>query len=158
EGEERGAHCVFRGIPFAKPPVGELRFAAPQPAASWHGVRDARSFGAAAPQAKSELPAMAPGGPTDEDCLYLNVYSKAPDGKRRPVLFWIHGGAFMLGAGSQALYDGGTLCERGDVVVVTTNYRLGAFGYSYLGAHGGDAAGAAANAGQLDQIAALEWV
>jgi para-nitrobenzyl esterase len=97
-------------------------------------------------------------GPESEDCLYLNVYTPATDGARRPVLFWIHGGGFNHGAGSQPSYDGGPLVERGDVVVVSTNYRLGALGYLYLGKHGGEHWGAASNAGQLDQIAALRWV
>jgi para-nitrobenzyl esterase len=97
-------------------------------------------------------------GPESEDCLYLNVYTPAADGARRPVLFWIHGGGFNHGSGTQASYNGGPLAERGDVVVVTINYRLGALGYLYLGDHGGERWGAANNAGQLDQIAALSWV
>ena len=96
--------------------------------------------------------------PESEDCLSLNVYTPALDAARRPVLFWIHGGGFSHGSGSQAAYDGGPLAERGDVVVVTIDYRVGALGYLYLGGHGGDAWGTDANVGQLDQIAALQWV
>jgi len=130
--------------------VGELRFRAPQPASPWAGVRDALRFGASAPQNPSFLPGMD-AGDQSEDCLYLNVYTPRADGARRPVLFWIHGGGFTGGSGGQALYDGGRLAARGDVVVVTINYRLGALGYTHL--PGGDA-----NLGQRDQIAALAWV
>ncbi|HKU43663.1 MAG TPA: carboxylesterase family protein [Polyangiales bacterium] len=157
EGERRGAHLAFRGIPYALPPIAAGRFRAPEPARSWSGVRDARSFAASAPQGGSETPWMEAQGPLSEDCLYLNVYTRGTTGKR-PVLFWIHGGGFVLGSGSSDLYDGGPLCERGDVVVVTINYRLGALGYLYLGQHGGERIGASSNLGQLDQIAALRWV
>ena len=148
-GERRGGHERFLGIPYAAPPVGERRWRAPQPAPMWSRVRPAVEFARSAPQPPSALPGMAV-GPQDEDCLYLNVYTPAADSARRPVLFWIHGGGFTTGSGSQALYDGGALAERGDVVVVTINYRLGALGYLHL-------PGADANVGQLDQIAALEW-
>jgi para-nitrobenzyl esterase len=149
EGESRGGHERFLGIPFAAPPIGERRWRAPEPAAAWSRVRPALAFGASAPQPPSALPGMAVGA-QDEDCLYLNVYTPRADGARRPVLFWIHGGGFTTGSGSQALYDGGALAERGDVVVVTINYRLGALGYLHL-------PGCDANVGQLDQIAALRW-
>ncbi|MDD9935793.1 MAG: carboxylesterase/lipase family protein [Myxococcales bacterium] len=158
EGEARGGHHAFLGIPFAKPPVGALRFCAPEPAESWDGIRAAREFGPSAMQAPSPIAGMGADGPQGEDCLYLNVYTPAPDGARRPVLVWIHGGAFIMGSGSGPLYDGKTLAERGDVVVVTLNYRLGSFGYLCLSQHGGNAWGATCNAGQLDQVAALRWV
>jgi para-nitrobenzyl esterase len=148
-GERRGAHERFLGIPFAAPPVGELRFRAPEPAASWSGVRGATEYSASAPQGVSALPGMAVGAQS-EDCLYLNVFTPRADGGRRPVLFWIHGGGFTGGGASQALYDGGPLAERGDVVVVTINYRLGALGYAHL-------PGADQNLGQQDQVAALRW-
>jgi para-nitrobenzyl esterase len=150
EGVQEVGHQRFRGIPFARPPVGARRFRAPEPAEPWAGVRDASAFAASAPQNPSPLPGMAV-GEQSEDCLYLNVYTPAADGGRRPVLFWIHGGGFTGGSGSQALYDGGRLATRGDVVVVTINYRLGALGYLAL-------AGVTPNLGQLDQIAALRWV
>jgi para-nitrobenzyl esterase len=158
EGEARASHLVFRGIPFARPPVGALRFRAPLAPEAWRGVRAAREFSASAMQAQSAVPGVSAEGPLSEDCLYLNVYTPGADGRRRPVLFWIHGGAFTAGAGSMDIYDGGPLAERGDAVVVTINYRLGALGYAYLGAHGGERIGASANCGQLDQIAALRWV
>jgi para-nitrobenzyl esterase len=149
EGERRGSHERFLGIPFAAPPVGERRWRAPEPAPQWSRVRPAVHFAPSAPQPPSALPGMAV-GPQDEDCLYLNVYTPSADGAPRPVMFWIHGGGFTTGSGSQALYDGGALAERGDVVVVTINYRLGALGYLHL-------PGCDANIGQLDQIAALRW-
>src|SRR5262245_62434643 len=157
-GAQHGDHLKFLGVPFAKPPIGELRFKAPEPPAPWSGVRDALTFGASAPQDPLSAPGFRAEGPESEDCLYLNVYTPAADRARRPVLFWIHGGGFSHGSGTQPSYDGGPLAERGDVVVVSINYRLGALGYLYLGQHGGERWNAASNAGQLDQIAALRWV
>ena len=161
EGEALSGHVAFRGIPFAKPPVGALRFCAPLPPDPWSGVRMAREFGPSSLQAVSAIAGVSAEGPLSEDCLYLNVYTPTladAQHARRPVLFWIHGGAFIAGAGSMPVYDGARLSERGDVVVVTINYRLGALGYTYLGAHDGARTGAVANAGQLDQVAALRWV
>ena len=152
-GESLGGHQRFRGIPYAAPPVGALRFAAPEPATPWQEVLDASRHGHSAVQPPSRLPGMEV-GPQDEDCLTLNVYTPAADDARRPVLFWIHGGGFVSGGASQALYEGRAMVERGDVVLVTINYRLGALGYVDL--PGVD--GAVPNAGQLDQIAALEFV
>ena len=151
-------HCLaFRGIPYAKAPVGGLRYLPPQPAEPWTGVRKAHEYGHALPQGASGVEFMDAGVPLDEDGMYLNVYTPSKEGKR-PVMVWIHGGGFSLGSGSQKGYNTGTLAGKGDVVVVTINYRLGPFGYIYLGDHGGDEWGASANLGQLDQIAALKWV
>src|SRR5258705_2474524 len=160
EGSEEGGLVVFRGIPFARAAVGPLRFRPPEPAAPWDGVREARRFGPAAPQNAAEMgPIFRLGiGETAEDCLHLSVWTPVPDGARRPVLVWIHGGAFVLGAGSQLLYDGSTLARRGDVVVVTLNYRLGALGFLHLATRFGAALPASGNEGLLDQITALEWV
>jgi para-nitrobenzyl esterase len=157
-GRTNEGHVAFSGVPFARSPEGERRFLAPQPVEPWPGVREALEPGNAAPQDPFVPRSFRAREPESEDCLFLNIVTPAADGGRRPVLFWIHGGGLSHGSGSQPHYDGGPLAERGDVVVVSTNYRLGALGYLYLGGHGGDAWGAATNAGQLDQIAALAWV
>lgn len=156
--EEEGLQ-VFRGLPYAKSPRGELRFCAPLALEPWAGVRDASGFGPSAPQNSMLLP--LPGmdvGETDEDCLHLNVWTPRADDGGRPVLFWIHGGAFVIGSGSQSVYDGAALARRGDAVVVTINYRLGPLGFLYLKDLCPDLPGATGNAGIRDQIAALEWV
>jgi para-nitrobenzyl esterase len=158
EGERRGAHTAFRGIPFAKPPVGPLRFRAPEPAEPWTGVRSARDFGPSSIQVRAGLVTSPVPEPILEDCLYLNVYTPAADGGRRPVFFWIHGGAFIFGAGGELVYDGGPLAERGDIVVVTINYRLGALGFCHWSDAERARLGVTCNAGMLDQIAALRWV
>jgi para-nitrobenzyl esterase len=161
EGDDQRGLFVFKGIPFAAPPVGARRWLAPEKPASWTGVRDARSFGAAAPQNKlmlTALSAMVIDGEQSEDCLTLNVWTPALNGKARPVMVWIHGGAFTIGSGSQALYDGSFLARRGDVVVVTINYRLGPLGFLRLADVTGGRIPASGNEGMLDQVAALEWV
>jgi para-nitrobenzyl esterase len=149
-GVQAERHQYFRGIPYARPPVAARRFRAPEAARPWDDVLDASRFGPSAAQNKSLLPGMEP-GPQGDDCLSLNVYTPAADAGSRPVMFWIHGGAFTGGSSAQQLYEGTALCTRSGAVVVTINYRLGAFGYLH---HDGKDA----NAGQLDQILALEWV
>jgi para-nitrobenzyl esterase len=148
-GIARQGHVAFLGVPYAK----AARFAAPQPAASWSGVREATKIGFAAPQTSHLIAGFAASGPQDEDCLNLNVFTPACDDAKRPVMFWIHGGGFTHGAGYEPLYDGGPLAVRGDVVVVTINYRLGALGFLHLPEI--DAQG---NQGLLDQVMALAWV
>lgn len=149
---------VFKGIPFAKPPLGELRWRAPVPPEPWPGVRDALAFGPCAIQSAiagdiGELIGIATHG-TSEDCLYLNVWTPAVEnGKGRPVMVWIHGGGNTVGAGSQPRVDGEHLARIGDVVVVTVNYRLGALGFLHA-----PELGATGNEALLDQIAALRWV
>ena len=151
---------VFRGIPFAKPPVGSRRFAAPEPPEPWRDVRDATRFGPASHQANRPLAPIL-GILVDEeseDCLNLNVWAPAPaDGARRPVMVWIHGGAWVIGSGSERTYDAAHLVRRGDVVVVTINYRLGPFGFLRTRELGGEI-DATGNEAMLDQVAALEWV
>ncbi|RYD48669.1 MAG: carboxylesterase, partial [Sphingomonadales bacterium] len=119
--------AVFRGIPFAAPPVGPLRWKAPQAPAAWTGVRDARKFGAACPQDESHSEPWAQVGPRSEDCLFLNIWRPQRAGKY-PVMVFIHGGSFTFGAAGVPLYDGTALAKRG-VVLVTINYRLGRLGY-----------------------------
>ncbi|MFC3078916.1 carboxylesterase/lipase family protein [Phenylobacterium terrae] len=153
EGVLKDGHLAFYGIPYAACPTGEQRFRPPQPAAPWGGVRRAHEIGFAAPQTPHVIQGFAASGPQDEDCLNLNVFTPAPDGARRPVLFWIHGGGFTHGAGYEPLYDGGPFATRHDVVVVTINYRLGALGFLSI-----PEAGFGPNQGLLDQVAALKWV
>ena len=155
---EGGLH-VFRGVAFAKPPVGDLRFRAPRPPEPWTGVRDALAFRPAALQVASPVSqALAMDiDETDEDCLYLNVWTPSTEG-RRPVMVWVHGGAFVIGSGSQPLYDGASLAARGAVVVVTLNYRLGLFGFLHGKTLCGEALGSSGNEAILDQAAALRWV
>jgi para-nitrobenzyl esterase len=157
---EPGLH-VFRGIPFAAPPVGALRFRPPQPAAPWAGVRDATRVAPPAPQAPSPVMRMLGGAGElgwSEDCLTLDVWTPAADRGRRPVLVWIHGGAFTTGSGGFPIYDGSALARRGDVVVVTINYRLGALGFLALPAFEREEGNVVGNFGLLDQVRALEWV
>ena len=150
---------VFRGVPYAAPPINELRFRAPQPHPGWDGIRDATEFAPIAPQEGMDaLDALLPSPPQEqsEDCLYLNLWTPALDAHNhaagRPVMLWIHGGAFTLGSGSEPLYSGANLALRGDVVVVTINYRLGALGFLHEPAVG------ETNFGMRDMIAALRWV
>jgi para-nitrobenzyl esterase len=158
-GIERDGVWVYRGIPYAAPPVGDRRFRAPAPAEPWSGVRDGSRFGPMAPQAVGGLEAMlgASSFEQSEDCLYLNVATPAADDGRRPVMVWIHGGGFQTGSGSVPWYHGTRLAARHDVVVVSINYRLGALGFTHL-RELGEAFAGSGNAGILDQIAALEWV
>ena len=159
-GAARDGVAVFRGLPYARPPIGPRRFGPPEPPERWAGVLEATRCGPSAAQNRALVgPLMTLGiDRTGEDCLYLNVWTPGADRARRPVLVWIHGGAFVLGSGSQTLYNGGTLARRGDVVVVTINYRLGALGFLRAGDRFGPRLPATGNEGLLDQIAALEWV
>ncbi len=154
-----GRVAVWRGIPYAAPPVGELRWRPPQPVEPWDGVRACTEFGPACPQPPSPLAVTRDPGVQSEDCLYLNIYAPTdwPDGPL-PVMVWIHGGGCTTGAGSLDVYDGEMLARLG-VVVVTINYRLGPLGFlahPLLSAESPD--GLSGNYGMLDQIAALEWV
>jgi para-nitrobenzyl esterase len=144
---------VFRGIPFAGAPTATHRFRPPRPVEPWKGVRTAGEYGDWAPQNPPPgLFSSVPSGPQSENCLTLNVWTPGFGGAARPVLLWIHGGAFLFGSGASPLYEGKALAARGDVVVVTVNYRLGILGYLAHPELGGG------NWGLLDQIAALKWV
>ena len=143
---------AFKGIPYAAPPAGELRWRPPRPVVAWEGVRDASGSGPICVQN---------GGrdvPQDEDCLFLNVWAPRETSAPRPVLFWIHGGGYTGGSGSTALYDGTRLAADG-AVVVTINYRLNVFGFLAHPALSAESPhGASGNYGLLDVVAALEWV
>jgi para-nitrobenzyl esterase len=160
EGRQSGGVAAFLGIPFAAPPVGPLRFREPAPAAPWGGVRPAVDFGPFCQQivdpVQTEIWALE--GDSGEDCLTLNVWTPGADTKRRPVMVWIHGGAFRVGAARRNVSRGERLAARGDVVVVTLNYRLHAFGFLDLSELGGAEYASSGNLGLLDQIAALRWV
>ncbi len=158
-GREKEGVLLFAGIPYAAPPVGDRRFRAPELHGGWEGVRDATRFGAVSVQVGDSLGAIGAGAQPDwsEDCLFLNVQTPALDDGARPVMVWIHGGAFVNGTGAIPWYDGSGFVRQGDIVVVSINYRLGALGWLQL-AQLDPAYGTSGNNGLLDQIAALEWV
>lgn len=151
---------VWKGIPYAAPPIGPNRFRPPTSLESWNGVKDCSEFGPSAWQPSLEIMSFLGNQTThmSEDCLTLNIWSPGTDGKKRPVLVWIHGGAFISDSGSSPLYDGTSFAKNGDLVVVTINYRLGILGFLHLAELGGDGYQNSGNCGILDQIAALKWV
>ena len=168
-GEKKGSYMIFRGIPYAKPPVNELRFKAPQPLDKWEGTKECLRFGPMCPQPDmSQDPFWGKEFYTDpdyplpkqsEDCLYLNIWApaeKQPGGY--PVAFWIHGGAFDHGFGSEMEFDGEAFARR-NVILVTVNYRVGVFGFfAHEDLRREDVNKSVGNYGILDQIAALRWV
>ncbi len=150
----------FKGVPFAAPPVGDLRWKPPQPVAPWQGVRQCDAFGPECPQAPYPAGSMyaQPPQKQSEDCLYLNVWTTAKAGEKRPVMVWIHGGALTRGSGSNRTYNGAALAKKG-VVLVTVNYRLGPLGYlAHPELSAESPQHSSGNYGVLDQIAALKWV
>jgi para-nitrobenzyl esterase len=155
-GRREADAIVFRGIRYAAPPVGSLRFRAPQPVEAWAGVRDALRFAPICPQLQTEALMTLKAQPQSEDCLALNIWSPAVDGAARPVMVWIHGGGFVAGSGSSPLYSGETFTEQ-DVVYVSLNYRLHVLGFLDLD---GRAPGfeTSANNGVADLVAGLRWV
>ncbi len=154
EGAVENDVAVFRGIPYARPPVGPLRWRAPQPLPRATTARIAREFGPVCMQPDPKGDAGVGAEAQNEDCLTLNIWAPRGTGSRRAVMVWLHGGGYISGSGSALLYDGAALARRG-VVVVTLNYRLGRFGFF---AHPGLPAGEGANFGLLDQRAAMQWV
>lgn len=153
-GSQGAGLVTFKGIPYAGSVSGANRYKAAPPLKPWTGVRDALALGA---------PAIQPGQrrnepPQSEDCLFLNVWTPAADGRRRPVMFYSHGGGFVTGSGGAGYQDGGNLARTWDVVVVATNHRLGLMGYLYLGELGGEEYGTSGNQGLLDICDGLKWV
>jgi para-nitrobenzyl esterase len=158
-GEVSGAVHIFRGIPYARPPVGELRWRAPLQLPRWRGVREATAFGAACYQPPSRGGSIYHNthAAMSEDCLFLNVWAPA-NARSAPVLVWIHGGSLATGAGSEAMYDGSRFAERG-LIVVSINYRLGALGYLAHPALSAESRrNISGNYGLLDQVQALRWI
>nr|WP_070377516.1 carboxylesterase/lipase family protein [Rhodococcus sp. WMMA185] len=150
-GRREGDLIAWRGIPYAAPPVGALRLRAPQRAKSWSGVRQAVDFGFRAPQRGMSS--------ASEDCLTLNVLAPAqPSDTPRPVMVFVHGGAYSGGSSASSLYDGRSLARRGDIVYVSINYRLGALGYLDFTQYSTPERPFDSNLGLRDQVAALEWV
>jgi para-nitrobenzyl esterase len=147
---ERGV-LIFKGIPYAEPPIGELRLSAPLPKEAWDGVLDAVKFGPLALQPYGFNTPQPRPVQSEKDCLTLNIWTPGNDNERRPVMFWIHGGSFIYGTGSSPISYGTNFVQRGNVVVVTINYRLGAFANLFF-------SDATPNVGMLDMVAALEWV
>lgn len=162
EGYFKDSLYVFKGVPYAAPPVGNLRWLPPRPPESWSGVRPAREYDAIAPQ--NAMPFEAPGmfdfgkQLQDENCLFINIWTPGLDDARRPVMFWIHGGAFIIGSGTEPFLEKGELARRGDIVLVSINYRMGALGFMNLKELTGGKIPASGNEGLLDQVAALDWV
>ncbi|MDP7639103.1 MAG: carboxylesterase/lipase family protein [Candidatus Hydrogenedentes bacterium] len=157
EGVEENGLSVFKGIPFAQPPTGSLRFRPPEPPQPWTGTFPATEFGAAPPQLAGESSGESGAG-ISEDCLTVNVWTPGCDATARPVMVWIYGGSFVMGSNSSDVSDGATLAANGDVVVVSLNYRVGAFGFLHLTDIAGEDFASSCNLGLLDQIAALQWV
>lgn len=155
---------IFRGVPYAEPPVGALRWKRPQPKKPWNGVRKAKEFSAKAPQADLTKEGFyAKEFYTDEkirrseDCLYLNIWTAAQKAEKLPVLFWIHGGAFLHGCGAEKEFDGEAFAKQG-VILVSINYRVGALGFfAHPALNAENAEGVSGNYGIFDQIAALQW-
>ena len=174
QGLEQGGIDAFLGVRYAAPPLGDLRFQPPAKPEAWEGVADATGYGAPCMQlysasgpTESEMtrriqaifPTSTEAKMDNEDCLFLNVWTPAAgDGKKRPVMVWFHGGGYAYGSGNWPAYNGRNLAEKGDVVVVTVNHRLNAFGYLNLAEKFGEDFAASGNVGNLDLVRSLEWV
>ncbi|BBZ76218.1 carboxylic ester hydrolase [Mycolicibacterium anyangense] len=154
-GSDDGRVRIWKGLRYAAAPVGDLRWRAPQPPEPWTEVADATAFGPVSPQPRSPIP-MGLGTRADEDCLFLNVWAPSDSsGGPKPVMVWVHGGAYIFGSGSQPLYDGATLAAGSDVVVVTINYRLGVLGFVDFSSFDPRFD---SNVALRDVLAALRWV
>lgn len=174
QGLEQGGIDAFLGVRYAAPPLSDLRFQPPAKPEAWEGVADATGYGAPCMQlysasgpTESEMtrriqaifPTSTEAKMDNEDCLFLNVWTPAAgDGKKRPVMVWFHGGGYAYGSGNWPAYNGRNLAEKGDVVVVTVNHRLNAFGYLNLAEKFGEDFAASGNVGNLDLVRSLEWV
>jgi para-nitrobenzyl esterase len=158
EGSYENGLYVFKGIPYAAPPVDDLRWMPPQPVKPWNGVRAAKAFSPIAPQAILPGPIVHAPQTQSEDCLYLNVWTPGLDNAKRPVMVWIHGGAFTMGSGSEENYTGAKLAAKGNAVIVSINYRVGMLGFMRLKDVTGGKIPSTGNEGFLDQVAALKWV
>jgi para-nitrobenzyl esterase len=159
-GVDDGTIKVWKGIRYAAPPVGELRWRAPRPPVQWTEPADATRVGPACPQPTDPRIPIDLGAPQGDDCLTLNVWasSDTDPGDAKPVMVWVHGGAYILGSSAQPLYDGRALAKGGDVVVVTVNYRLGALGFLDLSPFSTTKATFETNLGLRDVLFALQWV
>jgi para-nitrobenzyl esterase len=159
----QGGTHIFRGIPYGASTAGSNRFMPPRKLEPWSGVRDAFQNGPTAPQLTGPINSLilnhTPTAPKGEDCLVINIFTPGVnDGRKRPVMVWLHGGGFAGGAGTPLAFDGTDLARSGDVVMVAVNHRLNIFGYLFLGDVGGEKYADSGNAGLLDVVAALEWV
>lgn len=163
-GFDAGPVKCFKGIPYGADTSGANRFMPPQPPAPWSGIRDATRLGDQAPQGPDvglieEWGAAIDHSPKSENCLVLNLWTSGlRDGRQRPVMVWFHGGGYARGSGGWIAYDGTNLAAKHDVVLVTVNHRLNAFGFLYLGDVGGSQFADSGNVGMLDLVAALQWV
>lgn len=157
-GVDEGSVTVWRGIRYAAPPTGDLRWRAPQPPQRWSEIADATRFGPVCPQPTLPMVPLDLGARQGEDCLTLNIWAPNTPGESKPVMVWLHGGAYVLGSGSQPLYEGTALASNGNAIVVTINYRLNAFGFLDLSAYDSTRRRYDTNIGLRDVIWALHWV